>query len=225
MGRSQTVQWPSGSGFVDWGSCAAALGHDINHVGWLRYVVFFSCMCSGLTFGFDCTCIFPVLLFRDLYFNAGQLLYDCPSEAVGRFDAVCHCLWGLEHLQEPMAWEEGWWGKGCGDLCILSVCHWMCVLIMTGRIDLCYIWVVLVWFLRLLCSSACQPDQLCHLPDSLLNFPGLAVLFKLLHLCKALWIGLVVLKWAKFPIDSIGKTGSNFTFVTLDWSVNEVFRK
>lgn len=102
--------------------------------------------CSGLTFGFDCTCIFPVLFFRELYFHAGQLLYDCTWEVVGRFDVVCHCLWGLEHLQEPVALGGGMVGERMCGL-VHSVClPWDVgiVLIKTGRIDLCYVWVVLV---------------------------------------------------------------------------------
>lgn len=127
---------------------------------------------------------------------------DCPSEAVGRFDVVCHCLWALEHLQETVAWEEGWWGKDVwtGAFCLSAMgwCVWI-VLIKTRRIGLCYIWVV---FLRLLCSSTCQPDKGCHLPDSLLPSPGLAVLSKLLYLYKTPWTGLW-LSWSEqnFPMN------------------------
>ena len=44
-------------------------------------------MCSGLTLLFGCGCIFPVFLYRDLYFHAGQLLSYCTSEALGKFGA------------------------------------------------------------------------------------------------------------------------------------------
>jgi len=58
----------------------------------------------------------------------------------------CHCLWGLDLLQEPCGLGEEMVGEMVGGL-IHPVClawHVWIFLIKTGRIDLHYIWDLLV---------------------------------------------------------------------------------
>lgn len=211
--QSQSVHWPSGSGFVEWGSCATVLGCNINHIGWHNCVVFFSSIALGSLLVLT-VLVFPVLLFRD---------FVCVTVLQKLWGGL---MWFVTACEHWSTYRSQWLGRrdGGGRMCGLvhSVClpwddvyglFWLRLEELTC--------VILEW-----CFSGCCAHQLVSLTKDVICQIHFCLLLDLLfspNFCTCTRpLGLVsgCLEVRKFPHESMGKTGSNFIFATVDWSVN-----
>lgn len=196
-----------GSGFMEWGSGATVLGCNINHIGWLRYVVFFSYIALGSLLVLTVIVSSQFCFLETCIFMLGNYCMTAPEKPWGGL------MWFVTAFEDWSTYRSQWLGRRDGggkDVWTCAFCLSVClpwdvgiVWIKTGRIDLGYISVVLVSEASFLIKLSAWQRFICQIHFWIL----LDLLFSSNFCTCARPLGLVWLSWSvqNFPLIQLVK--------------------